>query len=573
MTTRAAIYARKSTDSDAGVDRQIEIARDFGTELGRTVDDGDVFRDNDVSGAIFNRPGLNALLNAVERKDRRWNVLILMNVDRLSRGSIADSLFLQQRILEAGVEIWEYQTKRRIERATATDELKGAIDAHTARSYRDDIAAKVRPAMRKKAEQGHQTGTVALGYESVVVGDHKELRKRPDHAAIVLQIFEWSAKGWGIKRIADKLNAEYPSLRRRGWSGAGVRETLNNQLYNGVIVFGKSRQVTTREGKHKVAVPEKDWVRVEREDLRIVPAPLWKAVHRRKAELFKKYERTAQGRLQGRPETTLDAKHLLAGFCVCSECGGRMVVWAKSTKKTNYRYLVCNRHRAGTCANKRSVPLEPLTDAIVAHFTEGVLTAQAIAQVTQDLAADADGSPERVAARREALKAELGQMDKRITQAVEALIAAPSSPALAEALKGAEAQKTTLQARLTQLDEAQATVAAWTEAGHQERVQQLLGDWQGALRGAPEVGRQILKKLLVGHIIVRSWTDSETGKVAHSYEAQGTYGKALSGTVANWGLFAPEDERGTGGQDDLRAELKALVEALPMPVGPAGPTS
>jgi hypothetical protein len=56
----AAIYARKSTDNEAGVARQIEIARDFATKQGWTVDDPHVFSDNDASGATHDRPGLNA---------------------------------------------------------------------------------------------------------------------------------------------------------------------------------------------------------------------------------------------------------------------------------------------------------------------------------------------------------------------------------------------------------------------------------------------------------------------------------------------------------------------------------
>lgn len=103
-------------------------------------------------------------------------------------------------------------------------------------------------------------------------------------------------------------------------------------------------------------------------------------------------------------------------------CGGNLVVSSARGKRAN-RYLVCWRHRSrkGACPNGWNVPLQPLTDAIVSHFTKDVLTAESIAQVARDLAADADSSPERVG---EALKAELGQIDKRVTQAVEAFIAA-----------------------------------------------------------------------------------------------------------------------------------------------------
>jgi hypothetical protein len=290
------------------------------------------------------------------------------------------------------------------------------------------------------------------------------------------------------------------------------------------------RGVKSGEGKHTVAVPEQERVRVEREDLRIVPEPLWKTVQKRKATLFATYRRTAKGRLQGRPETSLDAKHLLAGFCVRSECGGRLVVWNGRGARAKYRYLVCWRHRsssAGACGNGRNVPLQPLTDAIVSHFTKGVLTAEAIAQVAADLAADADASPERVAAQRQGIETELALLAGRIARWTDA-IGDGGVRSLVERIKEAEAHQDALRVRLAQLNDTQAMIAKWTEAGHQDRVEALLSDWQGALEGSPVVGRQILKKLLVGPILVTSWMDPETKQVAHSYEAEGTYGRAIS---------------------------------------------
>ena len=50
----------------------------------------------------------------------------------------------------------------------------------------------------------------------------------------------------------------------------------------------------------------------------------------------------------------------------------------------------------------------------------------------------------------------------------------------------------------------------------------------------------------------------------HSYEAEGSYGKAISGVLASdWGLIVSSKDG--NGHDNLRAEMKALVAALPTP--------
>src|SRR5712691_12406321 len=254
---RAAVYARKSSDNEAGVERQVEIARDFIAKQEWLP--GPVFNDNAISGATFDRPGLSALLAAVAAKPRPFDVLVMMNVDRLSRGTIAETLELQQRILKAGVEIWFYQTGQRVTLTTATDELKGAIDAYGARDFRDQIKMKTKAALRKKAEQGHATGARTFGYALVRKDGHGEREVVPEQAALVVRIFELAAEGQGDRRIANLLNSEHaPAPGPKGWSKDGIRRALDNQLYIGVACYGK------RE------VPESEWIRAELPELRIV---------------------------------------------------------------------------------------------------------------------------------------------------------------------------------------------------------------------------------------------------------------------------------------------------------------
>src|SRR5207244_3167527 len=78
---RALIYARYSTtlQSAASIDDQVRICRERADREGLPV--AGVHTDSAISGAVRDRPGLNALLEAV----RAGDVVIAESVDRLSR--------------------------------------------------------------------------------------------------------------------------------------------------------------------------------------------------------------------------------------------------------------------------------------------------------------------------------------------------------------------------------------------------------------------------------------------------------------------------------------------------------
>src|SRR5260370_2044056 len=89
---RAGIYERKSTAQDnvpedaKSVVHQDKRCRAFIAQQGWTVLDAHVYVDDAVSGAVFDRPGLRALLDAVERRPRPFDVLVMHPKDRLGRG-------------------------------------------------------------------------------------------------------------------------------------------------------------------------------------------------------------------------------------------------------------------------------------------------------------------------------------------------------------------------------------------------------------------------------------------------------------------------------------------------------
>jgi len=586
---RAAIYTRKSTDqsdvheSERSVAHQRVQCLELIAKNEWTLAEGHVYEDDGVSGAVFGegRPAFHRMLSAItsgaKAKRLPFDVLVCYDGDRLGRDRVRTDFYVVE-ILDAGVRIFFASGEERVVN-NATDSFILSAKGYAAEVERERASVRARDKMHSKAREGHSTGTVPLGYSSYAVNSHKELRIDPVHAEIVRQIFTLSAQGSGITRIAHALNRDHPGLRK--WSAPTVRDILANSVYIGQLVYGKKRIVVKGGKKIKVDVPEPEWIRVAKPELQLVTDELWAAVQARKEALFKSYLRTHNGQLQGRPEQTV-SEHLLTGFAVCGVCGGRLVVWSASAKKkTTHRYLICWRHRSGgdaACANAKSVQLQALSEAIVRHFKDDVLTLDRLLQIQRDLVADADSSPERVAARRASLEADEKRVALRLAKLTDAVAEGGSVKTLVDAIKVAEREQRELQARLAALDATQKAIANWSDTGEWSKVRALVEDWQGALDGTPAVARQILRKLLVSPIKVTPLAEG-----GFRYEAEGSYSRLISGIIggADPGTltWVRQEDVIESRKQDLRQELKALAAAQEPALalrgadGSRGPTS
>src|SRR5262249_15550221 len=80
MTKRVAIYVRVSTDQQTTANQERELRQVAERHDWHVVE---VFRDNGISGAKDRRPGLDALLKGVSKRD--FNMVAAWSVDRLGR--------------------------------------------------------------------------------------------------------------------------------------------------------------------------------------------------------------------------------------------------------------------------------------------------------------------------------------------------------------------------------------------------------------------------------------------------------------------------------------------------------
>jgi site-specific DNA recombinase len=567
---RAAIYVRKSTAQDnvpedaRSVVHQDQRCRAFIAQQGWTFLDAHVYVDDAVSGAVFDRPGLRCLMDAVERRPRPFDVLVMHAEDRLGR-DVVETGYLAKRIIDNGVRIFFADgTERKLE--NAQDALLMAISNFGAAFERERASVRVRDKMFSKVRSGHHTGGRVYGYDAVPVDGHVELRVNPAEAPAVRRLFELSAQGHGIKRLAGILNAK----GIRGPKGSGrwsVRDMLRNDRYRGVLIFGRTTWEVRKGLRRKVHTPEAKWIRLEVPHLRIVPEALWQATHERLDRTFSSYRRQRDGRLSGKPERSLVAsKYLLSGMLRCGVCSGTLVaIQRKSKSGRRFQYYVCATHRtrgATACSNGRGLRAGLMHDMIMGAFKRDILTPTRVEQAVHDGLEDHAQWLAQFAGEREDLEKAVRRIGVELQRLATAVAEGAAVKTLLEAIKTRERERDALQAKLEHLDGLQRASESWDARAYGEKVREILGDWQRLLGASPEVARQVIGKLLTTPIQVFP-VEAEDGSRYFRFGARGSYSRALGGII---GISAGVDsqlvtarEAGVVPPDDLAEELRQLI--------------
>ena len=403
---QAAIYARRSTEQRVAeeaksVTRQIENARAFALSRGWAVRDEHVFVDDGVSGAEFEkRPGFMRMMGSL-RPRAPFGFLVVSEQKSIGR-EMSETAYAIKQLAEAGVEVFEYGAGRSLTPKNATEKVLSSVHGYADEAHREQTAKRMHEAHSRLARAGHVTGGRLFGYRNrhVTKGadrdgnplhSHVERVVEDQEAAVVLRIFQLYASGLGLKAIARTLNLEgaiaprysppaggLPALG--GWSPSTVRSILAREIYHGVAVWNLSRKRNDWGKVDQSPRPKEDRIAARREDLRIVPEPLWLQVAARRADVEGRAVRFEGGRLLGRPPKHA-TKNLLAGLATCGSCGGGMIV---ETSDGKYARYACSRRRQnGSCTNKLRVPVEEANEAVMRAVEQHVFTPEAIEKVVR----------------------------------------------------------------------------------------------------------------------------------------------------------------------------------------------
>ncbi len=306
--------------------------------LSCTVLEDHVYTDQELSGAIEQRPGYHRLLSAA--KAHEFDAIIVESQDRLWRDQ-AEMHAALKRLRFWGIKVFSVAIGTDL--TDKTGKLMASVMGWKDETFIEDLREKTRRGMLGQVKRGFAVGGRAFGYRSEtvfnaehqVVGSHRVVDA--DEAKVVRRIFEMYAGGMSPKTIARRLNVEHvapprTSRGRRplGWTPATIAGSsqralgvLNNPLYVGRIIWNRSEKVRNPDtGKQTMRTrPQNEWVYAEAPQLRIIPDALWNSVQERKEEQRK----SARGNVTGRKP-----RYLFSGLLVCSECGQHYVIRSSS---------------------------------------------------------------------------------------------------------------------------------------------------------------------------------------------------------------------------------------------------
>ena len=263
----AVAYIRRST---TGQEESLSIQRDvvqrYAHEHGYRIDEW--FEDDGLSGDDDKRPGFNALIQAAERDDFRF--ILVVDLSRFSRFKPVTAMKFIGTLDDCDVRLVTTD-KGPIDPDDLPSLMMALINAHGSKEYLLDLSRRTIDGQVKRAKDGHSAGQKApFGMDRMYVDEEGKHRQRvkqgekfakpetwraifvpsdnPDDVKLVQWMFEtYAGTSTGCRGIADQLNQRGVSSPNGGeWNKGTIRAILHNRKYMGDFVWNQRR-----EGKHR----------------------------------------------------------------------------------------------------------------------------------------------------------------------------------------------------------------------------------------------------------------------------------------------------------------------------------
>jgi site-specific DNA recombinase len=504
---RTAAYARFSSElqKDTSLADQLRVCREYAERQALTWQDAHVYSDAGISGAsLEGRAGLQALLKAAELKPRPFDVVLVDDSSRIAR-DLSDAMRILQALRFAGVRA--IYISQNIDSASEQAETLVAVHGLVDGLYLREMAQKVRRGLAGQLERGFATGSSHFGYRSVPIPDptgRRDNHGRPAmlgarlvideaEATVIRRVFEWYAGGVGVETIVRRLRDENaPGPRGQSWKTNAVRNLLKNERLTGLRIWGQTRSERRPGSRYRVQrpLPRSEWRTLERPDLRIISAELWKAVQARR-EVAGAVARQVGSNLMRGKNAALHSRHLFSGFMRCGVCGGSVAVVAGGWGRPMYGCVRRSKNGQTACANRFTIRASVADAVLLAGLQQELTRPETIAYISGKLSEALNRVIDERPRQREELQAQRGALEQRLKHLLHAIEEGAGTMTVLRAVQDREAEFRALDAQLAALDQPVndrlAVIPSWVKAQ--------LSDAASLLREGPERAKAEFQRL------------------------------------------------------------------------------
>ena len=458
MPTRAAIYARYSSDEQTGgesIEYQLERCKEHIQQQGWRLDEANVFIDRARSGTTtYRRDEFNRMVASAKAQDRPFDVVVCWSTSRFGRDQ-DEAIFNKISLRKQGVEV----------KFVSQPVPEGHIGTLIERIYewKDEfdsiqIGEYAFQGQKQVTQKGyHGGGKAPYGYRRVRVADPDGKTDRdgkvveyvtfevvPEQAEVVRRVFTMYAEASSYKHIAHTFNDEGIVSPGGGtWDVSSVRTILLNQTYLGHRVWNQHRRNKKAQRGVKVAKPRDEWVVAKDAHEAIVTQEQWDAAERRRGRIRLEVENGRGG------YNTAHSPYVLTGLLKCDECGANFVMSGKKRRGKRVRYYRCSYHANrgdAVCTNGRQIRQDTVERAVMELLSGQLLTADTVESVLEDvrvqLAEAADNQPQAVSE----AERQISQVDREIANLTAAIKAGGPIDELVRELRDCKGRKAELQA-------------------------------------------------------------------------------------------------------------------------------
>ncbi len=329
MSISAAVYCRLSQDDgNAGESNSIQTQKTLLTQYcsEKHIPIAGYYCDDGWSGSNFERPQFKQMMEDIE--GGKINTVIVKDLSRFGREYAQMGLYIEHYFEEKGIRF--ISIAENIDSQNGTDNLVFPFTNVVNSFYAKQASAKTKAAHRARAKSGMFIDSRApFGYQKDPNDRHKLIIDAPA-AEVVDTIFKLFADGIGYVRMTKILrerkilnpqayfNQNNPDYYKSDywrkdfdWHATSIRAILNNPVYLGQTVFGRTKTKGFFD-KRRVETPPEEWIVCKNTHPALVSQELWDTVH----QMMKAKRR----------ENTKGEVQPFAGLVKCADCGSALNV-------------------------------------------------------------------------------------------------------------------------------------------------------------------------------------------------------------------------------------------------------